>query len=161
MTETDGDRGGPAARRNEPLAMARPRYHPRRVSAHDARPGGAQGEITVTRGLPPGDGTSRPRRQTVDHPWFSRLYPLTERALDRIMGRAREAQNVQAVGRTLIIGAVTMRRIVAQRHPSYPAGMPPPKKSQVPRRRLTPCSAASCCAASQTLTGCWRGSPAS
>lgn len=44
---------------------------------------------------------------SIDHPWFSRGYPWTEWALERAVGSARRAQNQQAVGRTLIIGAGT------------------------------------------------------
>ncbi len=43
----------------------------------------------------------------IHHPWFSRGYPWTERALERAVGSARRAQNQQAVGRTLVIGAGT------------------------------------------------------
>lgn len=46
-------------------------------------------------------------RARVDHPWFSRGYPLAEWALERALGDARRAQNAQASGRTLIIGAGT------------------------------------------------------
>ncbi|AUW92666.1 hypothetical protein BXT84_00765 [Sulfobacillus thermotolerans] len=46
-------------------------------------------------------------RAPVDHPWFSRGYPRAERALERALGDARRAQNAQAWGRTLIIGAGT------------------------------------------------------
>ncbi len=78
----------------------------------------------------------------VEHPWFSRMYPWTERALERAVGTARRAQNQQASGRTLIIGAgtgldvpalgdgvteltllepdATMRRTLAQRFPEFP-----------------------------------------
>lgn len=76
---------------------------------------------------------------TINHPCFSRLYPFTERALNRIVGKARQLQNAQVAGRTLIIGAgtgldvpvlgaaagevvllepdATMRRILFQRYP--------------------------------------------
>ena len=43
----------------------------------------------------------------VDHPWFSRGYPLAEWALEQALGDARRAQNAQVSGRTLIIGAGT------------------------------------------------------
>lgn len=78
----------------------------------------------------------------VDHPWFSRAYPWTERALERAVGMTRRTQNQQASGRTLIIGAgtgldipalgdgvtelillepdATMRRTLAQRFPDLP-----------------------------------------
>ncbi|SMC05339.1 Methyltransferase domain-containing protein [Sulfobacillus thermosulfidooxidans DSM 9293] len=46
-------------------------------------------------------------RARVDHPWFSRGYPLAEWALELALGDARRAQNAQASGRTLIIGAGT------------------------------------------------------
>ena len=55
-------------------------------------------------GTEPDDALPRAR---VDHPWFSRGYPLAERALERALGDARRAQNAQASGRTLIIGAGT------------------------------------------------------
>jgi SAM-dependent methyltransferase len=49
----------------------------------------------------------------VDHPWFNRVYPWTEPALERIVGSARRVQNRQACGRTLIIGAGTGRDVPA------------------------------------------------
>lgn len=55
-------------------------------------------------GTEPDDALPRVR---VDHPWFSRGYPLAEWALERALGDARRAQNAQASGRTLIIGAGT------------------------------------------------------
>lgn len=80
------------------------------------------------------------RREAVDHPWFSRAYRLAERPLERALGKVRRAQNAQASGRTLIIGAgtgldvpalgkgttevvllepdATMRRILARRFPT-------------------------------------------
>ena len=83
-----------------------------------------------------------PHLRTVDHPWFSRWYVRTEHAVERAVGDARRAQNAQAVGRTLIIGAgtgldvpalgpgatnvvllepdATMRGILAQRYPTLP-----------------------------------------
>ena len=87
-------------------------------------------------------GDAVPHPMTVDHPWFSRWYVRTEHAVERAVGEARRAQNAQALGRTLIIGAgsgldvpalgpgttnvvllepdATMRRILGQRYPSLP-----------------------------------------
>lgn len=44
---------------------------------------------------------------SVNHPVFSRLYLWTEGVLEAAVGEARRAQNVQASGRTLIVGAGT------------------------------------------------------
>ena len=90
-------------------------------------------------------GVETPDQRTwgaVDHPWFSRAYPWTERVLERAVGMTRRTQNQQASGRTLIIGAgtgldipalgdgvtelillepdATMRRTLAQRFPDLP-----------------------------------------
>lgn len=78
----------------------------------------------------------------VDHPWFSRAYRWVEGPLERAVGEARRAQNAQAWGRTLVIGAgtgldipvlgervtevvllepdATMRRTLARRFPALP-----------------------------------------
>ena len=99
----------------------------------------------MAHGPTPGNGSRGPGRQPVEpvhHPWFSRLYPFAEPALQRMVGQARAQQNSQAVGRTLIIGAgtgldvpvlgtavsdvvllepdATMRGIVTRRYPGLP-----------------------------------------
>jgi SAM-dependent methyltransferase len=103
------------------------------------------GGVHVAHGPTPGNGSRGPGTQPaapVHHPWFSRLYPFAEPALQRMVGQARAQQNSQAVGRTLIIGAgtgldvpvlgtavsdvvllepdATMRGIVARRYPGLP-----------------------------------------
>ncbi len=91
----------------------------------------------------PDDGSEGARAgHRVDHPWFSRAYRLAEGPLERALGKARRAQNAQAWGRTLVIGAgtgldvpvlaeratevlllepdATMRRTLAKRFPALP-----------------------------------------
>jgi ubiquinone/menaquinone biosynthesis C-methylase UbiE len=78
----------------------------------------------------------------VAHPWFSRFYRWSEWAVEQAVGEARRAQNIEAQGRTLVLGAgtgldvpalleatrdvwllepdSTMRRWLGERYPNLP-----------------------------------------
>ncbi len=91
--------------------------------------------------MPNSTASSRHADGSLHHPRFSRWYGHAEPIIERWVGTARRAQNAQAIGRTLILGAgtgldipalgpqvtdvvllepdPTMGRVLARRYPDY------------------------------------------